>query len=454
VSRRQPYPRIQFPWPPWTLTAYLQLTQAQARGWAEWLNETEPGRHSVITSFLLEEGVHPPGRELQEWAALGSWIYHWFPVIAAPYVDRRDASSPQGFFQDAPDYRLGWAWAASIASDHGYSPDADALLHSLAVDLAFLVTTAARADRPGLRWRTGLDDGGFDFFLTPDSTGEPFALIRRIRDFLVQSVARPRGTGGQRLRRWRSGELHRCYQSTATGNVQDPEWKQFPGSNQGRHGSRYILVEPPGAGPEPRPEVLAAVTAFRRAGWFGKSKLPDAGLARAVMATWRAYEEEEIPSTADEINWRLLVLDGDRTWSEDVDAAARPGENVHEGTLWAISRVIGKALRSLRDPEEAWAAPDEDVQLSFELGRRHCRLRLPAPRQYLSPALITGINELLPDSSPRLWFAGSRAPIAIVTVATAAERDTLRQLAGVTLSQAPPDWWTGLAPLSAPGEGT
>jgi hypothetical protein len=50
VSRRQPYPLIQFPWPPWTLTARLQLTQAQASAWAEWLNETEPGRHSGIAS--------------------------------------------------------------------------------------------------------------------------------------------------------------------------------------------------------------------------------------------------------------------------------------------------------------------------------------------------------------------------------------------------------------------
>ncbi len=117
------------------------------------------------------------------------WVYRWFPVIAAPYVDRRDPRFPQGFFQDQPEVRLGSAWAPSIPSDHGYSPDADALLHAVAVDLASLVTTSARASRPSVRWRAGFGNGGFDFFLIPDSTEEPLPLIRRIKDFLVQSFA-------------------------------------------------------------------------------------------------------------------------------------------------------------------------------------------------------------------------------------------------------------------------
>jgi len=445
---------IQFPWPPWTLTVYMKLTQAQATAWAGWLNEAESDRFPVFTSFLEKAGgvTAWPVRESKEWTELGAWVYRWFPVAVEPYIDRKDSDSQLGFFQDQPEVRLGSAWAPWIPSGHGYSPSADALLHSVAVDLAALVTTSARASRPGLRWQAGSDPTFSDFFLTLDLGEEPFPLIRRIREFLVQSVADPRGTRGQQLRQWRCGELYRCYQWAATGEAPAPEWEQFPGSNEDREGCRYSLIKPSPTEPEPPSELVTPIAAFRQAGWFGKSKLSDARLAQAVATTWRAYEGEEITPISAEINWRLLALDCDRTWSEDVNAGACPGDNLHERTLFAISKVVGKSMRSLRDAVEAWVSPDGDVELSFWLSRRQCRVRLPSPRQYLSPALITGINELLPDSSPRLWFAGSPSPIAVVTRATAAERDALQHLTGVALSDTPPGWWTRLAPLPCPGD--
>jgi hypothetical protein len=452
------YRVIQFPWPPWTLTAWMALTQAQAKDWAEWLNRTEPQRGSVISSLAERAGVAlaRSGAEPEEWLALGAWVYQWFPVAAAPFVDRGNAGAAQGFFQDQPEVRLGSAWAPSIPSDHGYSPSAEALLLSVAVDLATVVITSARARRPGLRWATGMSQAGGDFFLTPgtaDSAGEPFELIRRIREFLVQSVARPRGSRGQQLRRWRAAELYRCYLGAVTGDAPAPEWQQFPGSNNGREGCRYSLATPLPADPDPTAGLVTAVTALRQAGWFATSKLADADLARAAATTWQAYEGEDIPVATDEVNWRLLALDCDRTWSEDVDADARPGENQHERTLFAIGKLLGKSMRSLRDAAETWAGSGGDVELSFWLSRRQRMIRLPSPRQYLSPALITGINELLPESSPRMWFAVSPSPIAVVTRATAAERDALQHLTGVTLSQAPPQWWTNLAPLPRPEEG-
>jgi len=42
-------------------------------------------------------------------------------------------------------------------------------------------------------------------------------------------------------------------------------------------------------------------------------------------------------------------------------------------------------------------------------------LTLPAPGPYLSPALIIGLNALLPGDQDRLWFADYGPPIAIVT---------------------------------------
>jgi len=57
------------------------------------------------------------------------------------------------------------------------------------------------------------------------------------------------------------------------------------------------------------------------------------------------------------------VLDRGRTWSEDVDADARPGENLHDKTLSAIIEIGGRALRRLYDAEELWTDPAGDVEL-------------------------------------------------------------------------------------------
>jgi hypothetical protein len=74
-------------------------------------------------------------------------------------------------------------------------------------------------------------------------------------------------------------------------------------------------------------------------------------------------------------------------------------------------------------------------------------LPIPAPGRYLSPALVTGLNALLPNEPDRLWFADHGPPIAIITRATISERDNLKRLTGLRLSLDPPRWWTTLAPL-------
>jgi len=72
--------------------------------------------------------------------------------------------------------------------------------------------------------------------------------------------------------------------------------------------------------------------------------------------------------------WRLLVLDSGRTWSEDLDADARPRDAIHEQTLSAIGLIGGKGFGGFRDAEEDWPAAG-DVELSFWRGRRQQRLR-------------------------------------------------------------------------------
>jgi hypothetical protein len=392
------------------------------------------------------------GHQADDWLALGAWLYRWFPLAAETFLPRGFRGEPgwrPGYFQDLPEYRLGRSWTPTVPSDHEYEPAADALLQSVAVDVALLVTGRAQAARPGLRWQASSDSEAADFFVTPDAAGSPFPLIRRVREFLVQATARPRGRKGHELQQWRTADLYRCYQRAAAGVPLPDEWAAFPGSNEYREGCRYYLVEPPRSGPEPHPELVAAISAFRQAGWFQARarKLDDAKLAASANATWQAHEGEELPPAAAEAAWRLLVLYCGRTWSEDVDADARPGDDLHEKTLSAILEIGGRALRRLYDAEELWTDPDGDVQLRFRLNKRDHVLTLPAPGRYLSPALITGLNALLPAEAERLWFADHGPPIAIVTRATSSQRDQLQRLTGLQLSSDPPTWWTALAPL-------
>ncbi len=470
------YPLIEFPWEPWTLTSRMELTAAQAAAWADWLNRAEEERLAVFVSVLERAGagVGAVRERPEELLALGAWIQRWFGLIAEPFVAGGRPGDPgwrRGFFQDEPELRLGGAWAPRRPSDHDYSRSGDVLLHSLAVDLAFLVTGCARAARPGLRWRATSDEHFQDYFLTPDPDPPPFALVREVREFLVQSVARRRGGRGRELLQWRGGTLYRCYQRAAAGVAQLPEYEAFPGANEYREGARYDLTRPRRGGPPPAPELVAAVAAFRQAGWFEAAKitavsragtmtwfpagrLTDAELAATARAAWQAFEGEDIPLASAEMAWRLLVLDSGRTWSEDVDADARPGDNIHEQTLFAIVRIGGKGFGGFRDAEEDWPAASGDVELSFWWGRRQHRLRLPAPGRYLSPALITGLNDLIPAGRPQLWFFDHGPPVAIVTRATAGERDALEQLTGIRLDSGPPAWWTDLAPLPPPQQPT
>jgi hypothetical protein len=60
------------------------------------------------------------------------------------------------FFQEQAQLRLGGAltpWGPGAAR---YSRPADTLLHSLAIDLAFLLCAAARVRRPSLRWQAAV----------------------------------------------------------------------------------------------------------------------------------------------------------------------------------------------------------------------------------------------------------------------------------------------------------
>jgi hypothetical protein len=195
-----------------------------------------------------------------------------------------------------------------------------------------------------------------------------FDLVGEVREFLVQSLARPRGTRGQELLAWHGEALWRCYQRIAIGVAPPGIDEEFPDLRY-RMAGRYKLARPRRTDPEAPPELAEVVAAFRQAGWFETSTLDPGDLARAARTAWRTFEREDIPLTAAEMAWRLLLLDTGRTWSEDAHADVRPGDEVHLTTLFAIGQIGGKGFGPFYDPEENWTSNAPDVLLSFRWGR-------------------------------------------------------------------------------------
>jgi hypothetical protein len=440
VGSREPQPEaleyqlLKFPWEPWSQGTE---TQSLARQYADWLNRTGAARLTEFRSLLEQAGA--PVQEPAEVAALGTWVQDWFAILAKPYV-------AQGFIDRHSTSRLGWVWAARSPRSQGYSRSVDALTGSLAHDLALLIADAARRERPGITWQPVFDTSRGHFVVTID--GDPnFGLIEYLVEFLMQSVATPRGARGRELRNWFSLTLQRCVERAVHGPPVTRVFDAFPDVQSDLAYPRLTISRPKRSDPPAPDALVAAAEKFRQAGWFDSVKFSSADVARAAQNAWRTFEGEDIPAEPAEIYWRLLLLDGGRTWSEDVDAGIQPGDGVYEAIAESLSHAGVKAIRGLYDADEDWASTPGDLSLALPAQRGKPKILIPAPAPYISAALFTGLNELLPDDGPRLWFFDHGPPIGIVTRATEAERDALELLTGIRLDRDPPAWWAALAPI-------
>jgi hypothetical protein len=433
------YPLIAFPWEPW---ASGLETQSLARAYASWLNETAPGRLAVITPLMVQAGAPVAGlRDVPAGlAGLGRSVQQLFPLLAAPLIEQR-------FLHDDPWYRLGWAWRARSPRSAGYSRYLDALIGSVAHDLAFIVVDCARAARPELAWQPYFDTYHRRFVVGLDPGPPPWDLVDQIAEFLVQSVSRPRGTRGHALREWHALTLQRGYERAARGTVTADVGLTFPDATAVRGHPRWDIPGPARSDPAAPAELAAAVDVLRAAGWFEAKRSSSADLARAAQAAWRRYEGSDITAAPGQIYARLVMLDASRSWSDDVDAAVQPGDDLYTHLVSEVSRIRGKALGSLWDTDEDWASRPGDLLLSFRSRRGKHRLVIPSPGRYLSAALFTALNELTQADQPRLWFVDQGPPVGVVTRATLAERGALQDATGLRLDAGPPDWWTALAPL-------
>jgi hypothetical protein len=402
------YPLLRFPWEPWP--AALE-TQSGAQAYATWLNDLAADRLATVLPLLAAAGAPVTGlrEDPAGLADLGRWVQRAFPVLAASEIE-------QGFLSSDSFYRLGSAYRAASPRSNGYSRHLDALVGSVAHDLALIVADGAGAVRPGLAWQCFFVPGhrGYVAGLDP---GRPEAdLIGEIAEFLTQAVARPRGTRGRDLRAWYALTLRRGYDRAVSGTAVPEVTEAFADAHAMRGYPRLPVSRPawPSPGPPP-PELIAAVELFRAAGWFETVRRSASQLAQGLQAAWRECEGADLPLDPGQLYPRVLLLDNGRTWSDDVDAAVQPGDGIYGHLVDEVSAIRGKALGRLWGQEEDWTRHPGDLVLSLRMKGGKKQLVVPAPGPYLSAAVFTGLNDLTPAGGPRLWFVDQGAPVAVVT---------------------------------------
>lgn len=189
------------------------------------------------------------------------------------------------------------------------------------------------------------------------------------------------------------------------------------------------------------PSVVAAVGAYRTAGWFERERdRSDADLAAALLATWRDVEGADLLDDPRSLDPCLLILDSDRTLYDDIEADVAEGAGAYAELLQSLAGRSGGAL-SVTDVAEDWSSEPGVVLVSFSLNGSRQVVQLDDLGDLLDPAMITWVNAATDPSQPHFYFIDDGGQFFIVTRATGAERQRLQALRPVRLDERPPDWW-------------
>jgi hypothetical protein len=480
-----PYQLVRFPVAPWNLThARSEPDPKTDPRWAEiagrWMNGVVQERLPVIEAALAALGAPRPDGDRPDHALLqlGEWLQKWFPVVAEPYhattTQPRPSSGSSFFLEWHGDVGVEWGPWTEPSS---YSPVADALLHSLCVDIAALLTAAARTRLPDLTWslRPGGETDGtgprrLHLVLDPGQhdpepqTGREsivvrpppaFALVELVRYLLVQSLRPAPGTRGRELRRRQARLLLDGLVQATTGVGGTSIAREFPGGT--RVAALRLETRSKGTLP-PRADLLEAVGALRPIGWFADWRGSTEDLATAVQRQWQLTTGRELPLDPHERWWSLVIADGGRAWVQDVDAGiASASTQTYMSVLAAIGQIGGRAFGSIGDPGdvlfEQWRPETDEVVIAFRWRRKRREMVFPRPMDgLLSPQLFVAFNSLLAPDEPRLFFADHGPTIGIVVRATEQERSAFHELSAIELRESPPAWWVtacaeGLAAL-------
>ena len=152
------YELIGFPFDPSALTppAGQKQNRKDVERAALWLEHVLPQRFALGKSIL--EALRAPVVRREEprpgLLQLGQWLQSWFPVVAAPFVQRSYPSEPDwqpNWIRINSEDRLG-SVSAAWPNQNRYSKLGDTLLHTLVIDLTAIVLDAAQFHGPKLTW--------------------------------------------------------------------------------------------------------------------------------------------------------------------------------------------------------------------------------------------------------------------------------------------------------------
>jgi len=439
---------------------FLNDPDDEDRAWvlADWLRQSERSRSQYITDVLCSMGAPlvSLNNEPEDLRALSRWVAQWIPyVLRKQRLTVRSLSTSEA--RNGPSLQVvplegDWVKALSYRTRSGfsYSPG-DFVKHSLVCDLAMLVVSFARKARPDLEWMPHPKPRGLRLRRTETWRWDPifnpaepwWSPTMRVSWFVAAAM-------GVRKREVEPN-LYSIYKRQVVaepkGNAPpDPLPEALPTDSYFTDLVR--LIEPGPDEPDPSMAVVEAVTAFQRAGWFQAEKQRSVtSLAAALTATYRmmwGWEVDERLRQIDEIDKRLIILDGKRTIFLDSDAGVTPGYMVYRAVLSVLAKLSGGAYVILRSKED-WEASPGHVEVSFLLnGDRHSFSLLDTGR-WLNPAVVTELNGLLPAQGPRYWFIDTGGQMGAITRATKDERQVLEALRPISLSAEPPDWWQELS---------
>ena len=437
--------------------------EATARSLVDWLRGREPTRASYVVGVLGSLGAPVtslPGdpTSLED---LSLWFCEWLP-----YAFRKDKPPlPWPVAKEAIEARLAnrpaprivplegdWPTALGYQRSSGLTYSAeDFVTYSMAYDLAMLVVSCARRARPDLEWLPCPKPPGLRLRPTERWRWDPifnplepgWSPTMRALGFVVSPKSRPE----DRAR----NDLYRIYERQVGTH---PTWVGLPDSPpeplpvDNYFADLTRLADAASDSPPPSPQVLEAVAAFRRAGWFQREKnRSDADLAMvlnaACVAFWGWGLDERL-AKADDLDERLICLDGARTIFLDSDAGVRPGYMAYRAVLSVLAELSGGAYVVSR-VEEDWDSDPARVTVSFWLNGTKCSFSLLDMGRFLNPAFVTELNGLLPASGPRYWFVDNGGSTCPITRATDQERRALEAVRPVVLLPEAPTWWRDVA---------
>ncbi len=454
------------------------LTEEEGQSYVAWVNAKEPERAGYVCTLLQDAGGPVEGlpQGLEAFEVFSAWLDLWVKEVYTAW--RRGSwevapgGLPEGLFHS------------------GGAGEEDAALLSLAHDVAFLVVSFARSARPELHWALSRSPLGVrvgpnepqprqhlpTILPGAESTLAISGVAKMLSGALRLPLADPKvapflGTKPElrqhvlereeKLRSSRRLLLAKLYRALVHGTaLHEPGLvagvlpdQVLPGpatDEPGHAGAKRplsgLLGEPPG-------EVAGAIESYLQAGWFqSRAGMPAEVLARQLLGEWHRIAGVDILEGAKEgvLDHRLLVLDAERTWYDDIEAGVGPSAGVYADMVRALAERSDGVFKPDRLAED-WDSRPGEVVVHCRDGGRHLDLVVVDCGDCIAPAIVSEVNLALPAGGPRVWFVDNGGQSAIVTRATPEERDRLQSLRPVRLDEQAPPWWASVRQVASRG---